>query len=76
MADTIRYTTKKVVILSIGSLIKPWPSVAAPMSAPPCRKAATRKSVPAPVTPPNTPAAMGALIRAATMPVVMPVRTT
>ena len=42
------------------------------MSAPAWRNAATRKSVPEPVTPPKTPAAIGALMSAATMPVEHP----
>jgi hypothetical protein len=76
IALSTRYTTKKVVILSTGSLISPCPSVAAPMSAPAWRNAATRKSVPAPVTPPNRLALIGALMSAATTPVMSPATTT
>ena len=45
-------TTKLVMVLSIGSLNRPWPSDALSTSAPPCRSAATITSVPLPVTPP------------------------
>ena len=40
-------TTKLVIVLSIGSETAPWPSDAWRTSEPPCRSAATIRSVPA-----------------------------
>ena len=65
-----------VTSLSTGSDSRPCWNVAVEMSEPLWRKTATRKSVPAPVTPLNRFAAMGALMSALTMPVAMPATTT
>ena len=63
---------KNSIVLSIGSESRPCWSTAVWRSEPACWKAATRKSVPEPVTPPNTTAEIGAEMIAETIPQISP----
>src|SRR6476469_3627756 len=53
------------MVLSSGSLVRPCANADWKTLSPSVRNRATRASVPPPVTPPNTPAAIGAEIAAA-----------
>src|SRR4029079_11378872 len=59
-APRIAKTMKNVSVLSIGSDNSPCLRTAVDRSSPACWNAATRRSVPEPVTPPNTSAEIGA----------------
>ena len=59
---------RKAIVLSIGSESRPCCRTAVWRSEPACWNAATRRSVPEPVTPPNTTAEIGAEMIAETMP--------
>src|SRR5829696_1125010 len=65
-------TMRNVNVLSIGSEMSPCWRTAVCRSAPACWNAATRRSVPEPVTPPKTTAAMGAEMMADTIPQMSP----